>query len=198
MKAAILAECIHNVLQEGNLTWLMTNTVWVKTMWGFSLNFCILGVFLGSLATVLFCWRNYLGYESVSVLLLREHLWMAALGTEQNKAQSTQKQAALEKRQHSVIQPLACAPPTSTTLQHFRSLLPPMFMQFLSISRIRSRHRVIPFVFTQRYSLSKYTHTLSHIDASSQTHQRPWRYIHVWRSCSLNVSEIWQTAQFIS
>lgn len=35
---------------------------------------------------------------------------MAALGTEQNKAQSELKQAALEKQQHSVIQPLACAP----------------------------------------------------------------------------------------
>lgn len=35
---------------------------------------------------------------------------MAALGIEQNKAQSELKQAALEKQQHSVIQPLACAP----------------------------------------------------------------------------------------
>lgn len=51
------------------------------------------------------------GCESVSVrLLLRQRLWMAALGIQQNKAQSELKQAALEKQQHSVIQPLACAP----------------------------------------------------------------------------------------
>lgn len=35
---------------------------------------------------------------------------MAALGIEQNKAESELKQAALEEQQHSVIQPLACAP----------------------------------------------------------------------------------------
>lgn len=35
---------------------------------------------------------------------------MAAQGIEQNKAQSELKQAALEQQQHSVIQPLACAP----------------------------------------------------------------------------------------
>lgn len=35
---------------------------------------------------------------------------MAALSIEQNKAESELKQAALEEQQHSVIQPLACAP----------------------------------------------------------------------------------------
>lgn len=51
------------------------------------------------------------GCESESVrLLLRQRLWMAALGIQQNKTQSELKQAALEKQQHSVIQPLACAP----------------------------------------------------------------------------------------
>lgn len=42
----------------------------------------------------------FLGYESLSVLLLGERLWMAALGIVQNKAQSELQQAALEKQQH--------------------------------------------------------------------------------------------------
>lgn len=72
------------------------------------LEFLCFGCFSkGSSTTVPFC--RYLGYESLSVLLLGERLWMAALGIEQNKAQSELQQAALEKQQHSVIQPLACA-----------------------------------------------------------------------------------------
>lgn len=45
-----------------------------------------------------------------SICAAAERLWMAALGIEQNKAQSELKQAAPEKQQHTVIQPLACAP----------------------------------------------------------------------------------------
>lgn len=89
---------------------------------------------------------------------------MAALGIEQNKAQSELKQAALERQQHSVIQALACAPqhcvyicnltyplgshkPTPPFLLpapcSLLSLSPPCLHRFFSLSR--SHHHVMPF-----------------------------------------------------
>lgn len=128
----------------------------------------------GSSTTVPFC--RYLGYESLSVLLLGERLWMAALGIEENKAQSELQQAALEKQQHSVIQPLACAlehcvyicnltyplgshrppspPPQSPPFLFFLFLLihthSPLSIFFLSFLPGRSHRRGIPlFSYTK-------------------------------------------------
>lgn len=134
------------------------------------LEFLCFGCFSkGSSTTVPFC--RYLGYESLSVLLLGERLWMAALGIEQNKAQSELQQAALEKQQHSVIQPLACAlehcvyicnltyplgsrrppppplPPFFSLYSFSFTLIPSVHILSLSVSFLlsRSHHRVIPF-----------------------------------------------------
>lgn len=134
------------------------------------LEFLCFGCFSkGSSTTVPFC--RYLGYESLSVLLLGERLWMAALGIEQNKAQSELQQAALEKQQHSVIQPLACAlehcvyicnltyplgsrrppppplPPFFFLYSFSFTLIPSVHILSLSVSFLlsRSHHRVIPF-----------------------------------------------------
>lgn len=135
------------------------------------LEFLCFGCFSkGSSTTVPFC--RYLGYESLSVLLLGERLWMAALGIEQNKAQSELQQAALEKQQHSVIQPLACAlehcvyicnltyplgsrrppppplPPFFSPLFlliHTHSFCPYSLSLSVSFLLSRSHHRVIPF-----------------------------------------------------
>lgn len=108
MHAYITQDRQHEISSRG----LMTNNIRVKTTWASWLNFCALGVFffLGLINTGAVLMEE-VGCESASVrLLLRQRLWMAALGIQQNKAQSELKQAALEKQQHSVIQPLACAP----------------------------------------------------------------------------------------
>lgn len=64
----------------------------------------------------------------------------------------------------------------------------------LLLSQARSSSRHSPFLLYK--DIVKYTHALSHIDTHTQTHRRPWRYTHVRRSRSLNVSETPQPAQF--
>lgn len=66
------------------------------------LEFLYLGCFKGFInsGAILLEELCYLEYERLSVLLLGDCLWMAALGIEQNKAQNELQQAALEKQQH--------------------------------------------------------------------------------------------------
>lgn len=139
---------------------------------------------------------------------------MAALGIEQNKAQSELKQAALEKQQHSVIQPLACAPEHCVYICNLTYPLgsqrtPLLFLFFclstittmFSLSLIRSQPSCLyspscsvaliiasfPFSFTQRYSQAN---TPTHFLTLTPIHKRR-------RSHSLNVSEPLQPAQFL-
>lgn len=174
----------------------------------------------GSSTTVPFC--RYLGYESLSVLLLGERLWMVALGIEQNKAQSELQQAALEKQQHSVIQPLACAlehcvyicnltyplgsrrPPPPPLLpffpfipSHSHSFLLSIFSLSLCLlltqSLTSSRHSL--FLLHKDIVKQTHPHAFSHWHPYTQKTPRALKIRHVWDH-SLNVSGPLQPARF--
>lgn len=87
---------------------------------------------------------------------------MAAQGIEQNKAQSELKQAALEQQQHSVIQPLACAPEHCVYICNLTYPLgsqrgpPPTSLVLLSLSlSLHHHHHVLSLAPSPR------VHTLS-------------------------------------
>lgn len=183
--------------QEISLRGLMTNNITVKKTWAPRWISVPWVFFLGLINTGAVLMED-VGCESASVrlLLLRQRLWTAALGIQQNKAHSELKQAALEKQQHSVIQPLACAPEHCVyicNLTHpLGSLRPhphPIASTLLSLCHTRPAspmcaHRVICLC-------TKYSQANTRPHASRRrlprAQRRPWRSARVCAWCSFNV-----------
>lgn len=113
---------------------------------------------------------------------------MAALGIEQNKAQSELKQAALEKQQHSVIQPLACAPEHCVYICNLTYPLgsqrtpPPLSLSLSTITTMFSLSLIRPHVHTrslllaQSLSSSRHSLFLLHKDIVKQIHPRAFSH----------------------
>lgn len=155
-------------------------SLWISSPWLFS-RCC-----KGSSTTVLFCWRNYLGYESLSVLLLGESLWMLpwALSRTRHRVswskQLWRNSNTLLFSPWPVLQNIVCTSVILPTLWAHRdtpllshhhvfaashSLSALMSIHFLSFSLSCSHHRVIPFF-------------LLHKDIVKQIHLRAFSHWH--------------------